>query len=217
MATPRPAHRSIGTSLGMSPKATTSCCGDVQWPCQLSDSGGLADTQRHDLDQAVIGRIGDIALQTNVFGQRVSHVGTLRTRLADQQLDGGRTQQVLDRHLGVVRVQPRMLVAGRADELRGGGVVCAAPHPFDGQAGAGDDTGGDLGELRRVGRRTACGPTRCGRLTSRRSQRRWRTPPLARTPGHRQPARSSAADDRSRARTGFRSPRPPSPRRGCGR
>ena len=40
-----------------------------------------------------------------------------------------------------------MLVARRADELRGRRVVCAAAHPLHRQTRAGDDAGGDLGEL----------------------------------------------------------------------
>ena len=94
--------------------------------------------------------------QPNMFGQCGGHVGAAGTRLADQQFDGGRAEQVFERHLGVVGVEPRVLVARRADELRGGRVVRAATHPFDGQARARDHPGGDLGELaERVGRQRA--------------------------------------------------------------
>ena len=43
-------HRSIGTSLGMSPKATTSSAVISSGPCDLLDTGGLAGADRVDLD-----------------------------------------------------------------------------------------------------------------------------------------------------------------------
>ena len=67
----------------------------------------------------------------------------LRTR----QFDGGRAEQVLHRHFGVVRVEPRVLVARRADELRGRAVVRAGTDPLDRQTGARNDPGGDLGQF----------------------------------------------------------------------
>ena len=120
--------------------------GDLQRTRHLLDAGGLADAQRHDLDQPVVGRVRDVAFDADVRGQRCGHVCAAGAGHPDQQLHGGRTQQIGERHLGVVGVQPGVLVAGRADELRGGRVVRAAAHPLDRQPGAGNRAGSDLGQ-----------------------------------------------------------------------
>ena len=49
-------------------------CGDAQRARHLLDAGRLADAQRHHLDEPVVGGVGDVPLDPNVFGQRRRHV-----------------------------------------------------------------------------------------------------------------------------------------------
>ncbi|CFE69289.1 Uncharacterised protein [Mycobacterium tuberculosis] len=120
--------------------------GNSKRPGNLVDTGGLADTERHDLHQPVIGRVGDIALETDMLSQFGGHVGTGSTGFTDQQFDRRRAEQVVDRHFGVVRIQPRMLVARRADELGGRRVVCALADPLDRQSRTRYDAGRNFGQ-----------------------------------------------------------------------
>ncbi len=87
IATPRPAHRSSGTSLGMSPNATTSSAVISYGRATSSTPVALLMPSGTTSIRPLFGGVGDITLQTNMFGEFGRHVGTARTGLADQQLD----------------------------------------------------------------------------------------------------------------------------------
>ena len=116
-----------------------------------------------------------------MFSQCGGQLRTRHPRFAHQQFDRWGTEHIGEGHLGVVRIEPRVFVAGCTDELRGGRVVCAAAHPFGGQTAAGHRPVRRLGEFRKHLHRQ--GPRRDhpigGRVVDDRSvgaHRQWREP-----------------------------------------
>ena len=101
-------HRHV---IGHVPERDHIVIGDALRPGEFGDTGGLVDAQRHDLDQPVVGGVGDIALDADMLGELGGHIGAAGTGLADQQFDRRGAQQVFDGHLGVVGIEPSVFVA----------------------------------------------------------------------------------------------------------